>query len=322
MKNNGDLQLITIGITCYNAEKTISRAINSAIHQKWPNTEIIIVDDCSADHSVAVITSLIQPYENIVLIVNDINQGPSAARQTILNNAKGEFIAFFDDDDESLPDRLCEQSERIISYEEETNQTLVACYASGQRIYPNGYKLLMSAIGSKPEVPHGKAVADRLLFFGQTPKFYFASGTPTCSLMARKSTIMSVGGFDPKFRRVEDVDLAIRIALSGGHFIGCAEILFTQYATDAVDKSPDKNLTAEIQLADKYEEYLRSVGRYQYAKNWPFVRYYHFQGQYFKMFSVLIYLFLRYPIKTASHFFQTGPKRFMHERKMKKRNAA
>ena len=47
--------LITIGITCYNAEKTILSAINSAINQDWPNFEIIIVDDFSADGSVKII---------------------------------------------------------------------------------------------------------------------------------------------------------------------------------------------------------------------------------------------------------------------------
>ena len=43
--------LITIGITCFNAEKTIERALLSAINQDWPNFEIIVVDDASTDSS-------------------------------------------------------------------------------------------------------------------------------------------------------------------------------------------------------------------------------------------------------------------------------
>ena len=43
--------LITVGITCFNAEDTIARAVTSAFKQNWPNLEIVIVDDCSSDSS-------------------------------------------------------------------------------------------------------------------------------------------------------------------------------------------------------------------------------------------------------------------------------
>ena len=43
--------LISIGITCFNAESTIERAIKSALAQDWPKVEIIVVDDCSTDRS-------------------------------------------------------------------------------------------------------------------------------------------------------------------------------------------------------------------------------------------------------------------------------
>lgn len=94
--------------------------------------------------------------------------------------------------------------------------------------------------------------------------------------MARKTTFEAVGGFDPTLRRVEDVDFAIRVALANGHFIGCPERLFIQYATNTADKTPEKNCEAEIRLADKYKDYLVSTGKYYYAKKWPLVRYYHF----------------------------------------------
>src|SRR6185436_3880806 len=50
---------ITIGMTCYNAADTVAAAIDSALAQYWPDTELLIVDDCSADSSVSVIENKI-----------------------------------------------------------------------------------------------------------------------------------------------------------------------------------------------------------------------------------------------------------------------
>ena len=100
--------------------------------------------------------------------------------------------------------------------------------------------------------------------------------------------------------------------------VGCPEPLFIQHATEAGDKAPEKNLEAELKLADKYEEYLRSVGRYDYAKQWPRIRFYHFKGQHVRMVLELFSLFIKHPIHVLRHFLYIGPRRFLHERKMRK----
>lgn len=309
---------VSIGITCFNAEDTILRALRSALKQTWDFKEILIVDDASSDNSVKIIKSYAQEKPEIKLYQHPINLGVAGARQTILDHAKGDFVVFFDDDDESLPERIGEQYKRITNYEKETGEFLIACYASGVRRYPNGYEVSLHAIGSREMIPHGNGVADRLLFYGGPSDFFYGSGTPTCSLMARKSTFDTVGGFDVNFMRVEDVDFAIRLSLVDGHFIGCKEKLFIQYATDAVDKNPAKNCAAEQKLADKFRDYLNTVNRYSYARKWPLIRFYHFKKQYFRMLCVLIDLFLHYPFAIPVHFFKTAPKRVLHELKIGK----
>ena len=304
--------LVTIGISCYNAEDTIARAINSALSQNWPNTEIVIVDDVSSDGSVEIVRQTILAHPNARLIQHEENKGPAGARQTIIDNATGTFICFIDDDDEALPERVSTQYQRIINYEKDTGVSLTACYASGTRHYSNDYKMPLVSIGSQGDIPNGVSVADRILFFGGNDNHFFGGGNPSCSLMARKSTFEQVGGFDESFRRVEDMDFAIRLALKEGHFIGCPENLFIQHSTEAADKAPEKNLEAEQKLAQKHKEYLDTIGMFYYAYNWPLVRYYHFKGDYTKMAKTLISLGLRYPIKTTSHFLTTAPKRFFH----------
>jgi len=320
MKENiGEMPLVTIGIPCFNAESTISRAIHSALKQDYQNFEVLIVDDHSNDSSCQVVESIISEKKHARLIINDENIGPGAVRRRIISEARGEYIAFFDDDDESLPARVSSQLFRLENYKNITGLELLACYTSGKRIYPNGYIKLLEAPGSRLEVPKGEQMADYLLFYGQSKGVFYGNGTPSCALMAHKNTYTSVGSFDPSLRRLEDVDFAIRLALAGGHFIGCHEKLLIQHSTDAPDKSPEMNLKAEQQVAEKYSEYLKQKKRFDYAVKWPLLRYYHFTRQYFKLFSQLCYLIYKYPIAVSKHILQTFPRRFLHENKMKKK---
>lgn len=313
-------QLVTIGIPCFNASDTVLRAVDSALAQDWPNLEILIVDDASTDGSAIVVEAAIAGETKTRLIRHSTNTGPAGTRNTIIDEAKGEFIAFFDDDDESLPERLSKQVGRLVAYEKQSGMKLVVCYASGIRHYSNGYALELPAIGSRgKEMPHGSAVADYLLLFRRKPDWFYGSGTPTCSLLARRSTFSSIGKFDPQLRRVEDVDFAIRLALQGGHFIGTQESLFIQHATSAADKSPEKNLESEQAIVKKYKDYLDSIGRYYYAIHWPRLRYWHFKRRYGRFIAELTGLLFRHPFTVTSHLLVTGPRRLLHERKMAKK---
>lgn len=308
--------LITIAMTCFNAADTIGRAIDSALGQDWDNTEIIIIDDCSTDHSIEIVRS----YEDrgVTLIQHAENIGPGGARSTLMDNANGDFVAFFDDDDESFPERLRAQYERIIAFETEYPNMLCACYASGERHYDSGYSIDIIAPGRENHAaPHGEKMAAHLLYFETPPDDWQLGGTPSCGLMVRRQTARNIGGFDDHFRRVEDLDFAVRLALSGGYFIGTKNKLFKQYATSAADKAPEKNLVAEQQLVQKHAAFLKARGVYFYAMNWPKLRYFHFTKNYLGFAVTLIQLLITNPLRAIKHLLKTGPKRLAHEAKMK-----
>src|ERR1043165_5680489 len=224
---------ITIGLTCFNAEQTIGRALMSALSQDWPDFEVVVVDDASSDASWKIVEECSVRDSRVKQIRHAVNLGPASARKTILDSATGSIVAFFDDDDEIFPERVRLQYETLREYEKASGTDLVACYASGMSRYPNGYELKMPAIGSQPEVPKGETVTDYLLFNARKEGVFYGSGTPTCALMARLSTFRAVKGFDGTLRRVEDIDFAVRLAIAGGHFIGCPRQLFLQHATVA-----------------------------------------------------------------------------------------
>ena len=206
----------------------------------------------------------------------------------------------------------------IEQYKGQTDANLIACYVSGERYYDNGYIKPFYAVGTHGRHPVGHEMADFLLFYGKKKHVCYGNGTPSCALMASKETFIAVGGFDVNFRRLEDVDFAIKLALTGGHFIGCSETLLIQHATQAPDKAPEKNLQAEQALAKKYREYLETRHRFDYAWRWPLLRFYHFKRRYFLLAWHLGLLLLRHPLTVIKHALQTFPRRLLHDIRINK----
>lgn len=318
-----DAPLVTIGITCFNAADTIGRALAGALAQDWPNIEVVVVDDCSRDGSAALVAEAIAPEPRARLVRHERNTGAAGARNTILAAARGDFIAFFDDDDESLPARVREQVRTLTDYEAASGARLVACHAAGERRYASGYTKPLPAIGSAgAQPPHGPEMAEYLLIHHIRPDWFYGSGVPTSSLLARRETFAAVGGFDPALRRVEDVDFAIRLALMGGHFIGTRTPLFVQHSTDAPDKAPEANRDAEIAVAEKQRAFLKTIGRYNYARRWPRLRYWHFKRRYGRFALEFLAIALRNPIAATRHLFSTGPARLRHEWRIRRGGAS
>ena len=96
--------LISVLIPAYNASQTIERAINSALNQTYLNYEILVVDDCSTDNTADIIKKFF--LNKIKFIQHKKNQGEAGSRNTLIKNAKGEFFAWLDSDDEWIKKKL------------------------------------------------------------------------------------------------------------------------------------------------------------------------------------------------------------------------
>jgi glycosyltransferase involved in cell wall biosynthesis len=91
----------------YNAERTISDSIESLISQTYKNLELIVIDDCSNDHTRRKI--LEQKDSRIKLLKNSVNKGVAYSRNIGMSNANGRYIAFCDSDDCWHPEKLSKQ---------------------------------------------------------------------------------------------------------------------------------------------------------------------------------------------------------------------
>lgn len=105
--------LITVVICTYNGELYLEKAIDSVLAQTYPNVEIVIVDDGSADATASIIHALAARHPCIRPFFRK-NHGLPASRNFAFENARGDWIAIIDQDDLCYPSRLARQLEIAI----------------------------------------------------------------------------------------------------------------------------------------------------------------------------------------------------------------
>ena len=121
--------LISVVITSYGRTDTLSRAIESVKNQTYSNIEIIIVDDNSDEVCASKIDNICDSFNDsrIVVIHNATNLGGALARNEGIKAANGEYVAFLDDDDEYLPQKI-EKQYQLFKEKNDPKLALVYCY--------------------------------------------------------------------------------------------------------------------------------------------------------------------------------------------------
>jgi glycosyltransferase involved in cell wall biosynthesis len=292
--------LVTIGITAYNAADSVAAAVASALAQTWRPIEIVAVDDCSSDETREVLERLARAHPELRVFGNDINGGVAVSRNRILAESRGEFVAFFDDDDESLPERVAEQYRRISEYERDfASGAPVICHTARELHYPDGTMRVDRTMGEtcgRP-APAGPPVVRRILM--GTPLEDGYGACPTCSQMARLATYRNLGGFDPVLRRGEDTDLNIRLAMAGGHFVGIARPLVMQTMTKTSEKGLAEEYRNILTLMEKHRAVMEEAGQYGFCRDWMAVKQAWLERRKLAFARGLALLALMHPILTV-----------------------
>ena len=190
--------LVSVIIPCFNAAETIERALASVRGQTYPDVEIIAVDDCSTDDTLAILRG--QECPGLRVIARDRNSGgPSAPRNAGIAAARGALLAFLDQDDEWHPDKLRRQIAVISQCE---GMVMIGCRA--EDVWPDGSRTLMNATHTPPV----GGEAWRMML---RESFYVPG-----MIVARTEAVRRIGGFDETLRSgEEDQDFLIRLALQG-----------------------------------------------------------------------------------------------------------
>jgi glycosyltransferase involved in cell wall biosynthesis len=186
---------VSIMMAVYNGEKYIGEAIASVIAQTFQDWELLIVNDGSTDNTVDVVQSF---QDARIHLFHQANSGPSIARNTAIDHARGDYLAYLDSDDVFLPNHL----EILTGYLESHPEVGV--------VYSDGYYCAadLSPVATfseyRPQEIIGRSIDQIVL----TPLL----AAPCCSFV-RMSIIRNNNiRFDPDLPPAEDWDFFIRLA--------------------------------------------------------------------------------------------------------------
>lgn len=232
-------ELITIGIPVYNMEKSIKSCIESCLRQTYSNFEILCVDDGSTDNSADKIKEINDP--RIRLFQREKNGGVCAAMNSILEQAKGIYLAILDADDTMMPTRLEEQYKAI---------------KKGEKKYPER----MSASFCGSQVVETNLVKNRTRTYQIMPKHLFRGkfGGGTGHSMYKVADIKKLGGFDIRFSRSSDSALCLDFLAENGFYAFVNKPLITYNFLWDESKETTSLLDTDAftsKLVEKYNTY-------------------------------------------------------------------
>lgn len=134
---------ISVIIPLYNAEKFIRQCLISVLASKFKDYEVLVVDDCSTDNSVAEVKKLTAHFDGrLKLLSTEKNSGGAGVPRNVgIKNAAGKYVTFIDNDDMILPDALGNFFETAEFYNADVVHTVknYVFYDAGGEIQPRRF---------------------------------------------------------------------------------------------------------------------------------------------------------------------------------------
>ena len=246
---------VTVVIPTHNRSDMVGHTIQCALRQNDVDLEVVVVDDGSTDQTADVITHLGDA--RIVLVRQDRAEGVSAARNRGIARATGEWIAFLDDDDLWSPDKLAAQLHAATS--------LSRCWACTGSVAVN---TALDIVAGGPPLS-ADAMVRQLPLRNVVP-------AGASNVIARRSALVAIGGFDVRLRHLADWDVWIRLAeLGPPAVVGEPLVAYVLHPTNASGDAG--TIAAELaRIEQRYREHRRGVPidrafAYRWAA-WHFLR--------------------------------------------------
>ena len=264
--------LVSVIIPTYNRTATISRSITSVLAQTLQDFEIIVVDDGSTDDTHQVIANFAD--DQIRLLRHETNLGAGPARNTGMQAAMGQYIAWLDSDDEWFPDKLKVQLNAM----QQASSQCRASYTAYEIVQQDFSKIYFSPYSDQKK-----------LFLG-------SDKAPGSTLLFERTLLTEIGLLDASMRRFEDWDWLLRYCRKY-ELLPVDQPLSRIYYNPR--RSPASVEQSTLAFVAKYSEDLRRLGLFRsvvISKRWMEVASYYAQEPNFgKMFHYIFKAFSVYP---------------------------
>lgn len=219
----------------YNREKVVVSAVESVLAQNFTNFELIIVDDCSTDHTVSRIRAINDPRLN--LMIAEKNGGAAAARNIGIRAAKGNYISFLDSDDSFDPEYLAEAFKLLKTSSDDLG--FVWCGTRYHELNENGTVRIHERIW----IPKLEGTPYQTFL----KSLHIGIG---CGVTIKKEVFDNIGYFNEQLPAAEDTDFFLRIARSYSYAV-INKVLVNIYKTGT-----DRMSTGFNKLSKAYEIFM------------------------------------------------------------------
>ena len=261
---------VSVIIPTYNRADTLGTAVESVLDQTMADLELVVVDDASTDHTDEVVEGYAESDDRVRRVAHEQNRGGSAARNTGIDAATGEYVAFLDSDDVWHPEKLEQQLARIDDGE------WIGAYCAVRKDLTGVSRLaglaadLLDNEASGTEMSGGTELRAPLLTGRLSPR---AGST----LIVERSAADRVGGFDTDLPRYQDPEFFFRL-LGEGTMAYVDEPLVTLGSAgspsgDTIDEAADAYLSKHADVVERLErEGHRIEARYELlTAKWYFI---------------------------------------------------
>jgi glycosyltransferase involved in cell wall biosynthesis len=230
---------VTTVIPCYNGRAYIGDAVRSVLGQTYGALEVVVVDDGSSDGSKDVVRGVADP--RVRVVEHEVNRGIAAARNTGVREARGEYVAFLDQDDTWYPRKLEKQVE--VLDKDETGE--IGLVFTAREIKRNGGTHRVGRDLRFPKPIEKASRRDVLAAFLERNFVWLISA------LVRRRCFDDVGFFSESIRSgADDFDFCVRLAMQY-RLAYIDEVLVTRHEHGENYTDPTRMLADDLDVVDR-----------------------------------------------------------------------
>jgi glycosyltransferase involved in cell wall biosynthesis len=239
---------VTVGLPVYNDPAGLRRTVPTVVGQTWQGPmRLLIVDDGSTDDTPEVLAQLAATHPQIEVVRHPVNRGRPYARNTIIELAGDDYLAWIDAGDLWHPRKLELQLATLLAEERRDPDTPLLCTGPLRWVFHDSGRNTIKV----PEV-----AGDQLCRAITGEIYPYLQG-----IVGRAAHFRNAGGFDERLLRRQDYDFLVRFVGEGGRMVSSpAHIPVFTYVKSDVGTSPDTIRAANRAIRAKHRPYYRRYG--------------------------------------------------------------